>query len=107
VKKFTDNAIRELPVEGRDRLVFERMTPGFGVRVTPAGNKIFLAQAPRQAGAKRTSVGVFPDKLVADAGQDAKAVLDDIRNGRDAIAERATHPRRSVRRNRSQPHPMS
>jgi hypothetical protein len=71
-KKFTDNAIRELPVEGRDRLVFERMTPGFGVRVTPAGKKIFLAQAPRQAGAKRTSVGVFPDKLVADARQDAR-----------------------------------
>jgi hypothetical protein len=44
VKKFTGNAIRELAVEGRDRLVFERMTPGFGVRVTPAGNKIFLAQ---------------------------------------------------------------
>jgi hypothetical protein len=43
VKKFTDNAIRELPVDGRGRLVFERMTPGFGVRVTPAGKKIYLA----------------------------------------------------------------
>jgi hypothetical protein len=43
VKKFTHNAIRELPVDGRGRLVFERMTPSFAAWVTPAGKEIFLA----------------------------------------------------------------
>ena len=41
--KLTEAVIADLEV-GRDRIVFDAGTAGFGIRITKAGQKIFIAQ---------------------------------------------------------------
>ena len=43
--RLTQELVAALPIDGRDRLIFDARLPGFGVRVTPVGTKIFIAQA--------------------------------------------------------------
>src|SRR5690348_6763958 len=94
--KFTDGLIEALPVDGRDRLIFDPGNEGFGVRVTPRGAKIFIAQARSGGRPRRVSVGRFPDLSVAKARQLARDALADLRAGKDPGAERATRERARV-----------
>src|SRR5262249_5171656 len=72
---------------GRDRLLFDSQ-PGFGVRVTPTGSKIFIAQA-RVAGRKRRlTIGVHPAMTVKQAREEALRALADMRRGADPVLER-------------------
>jgi integrase len=77
---------------GRDRIIFDSH-PGFGIRVTPSGSKIFVAQA-RVAGRKRRiTIGYHPDLTVAQAREQALHALTDMRRGRDPVAEREARQR--------------
>src|SRR5215217_1384872 len=87
--KLTEAVVEALPVDGRDRIIFDALAPGFGVRVTPAGRKIFIAQARVRGRPRRVSVGTHPEKTVADARSEARGALEDMRAGRDPVAERA------------------
>ena len=72
---------------GRDRIVFDT-TPGFGIRVTPNGTRIFIAQA-RVAGRKRRiAIGRHPDITVTQAREQALQALADMRRGNDPAIER-------------------
>ncbi len=63
--------------------------PGFGVRITPAATKIFIAQARVRGRSRRVSIGAFPGKAPGDARREARATLPDMRAGLDPVAERA------------------
>jgi integrase len=91
--KFTETLVDALPVDGRDRIVFDTLAPGFGVRVTPAGRKIFIAQARVGGRPRRVPIGRFPDTSVADARKEARGILEDLRAGRDPKAEQAARRR--------------
>jgi hypothetical protein len=67
MQKLTEAEVAALPVDGRDRIVFDTMLSGFAVRVTPAGRKIFLVQASGGGRSRKVSIGQHPDMTVADA----------------------------------------
>ena len=77
--KLTESYIESLPVDGADRTHFDTLAPGFGVRITPAGKKIFIARARAGGRRCRVTIGTFPEKTVAEARREARAALDDIR----------------------------
>jgi integrase len=86
--RLTDASINSLNPDGRDRLIFDNRQPGFGLRLTPAGSKIFVAQG-RVAGRKRrVTLGYYPNITVAKAREDALQVLADMRRGCDPLGER-------------------
>jgi integrase len=89
MKKLTQEFVESLPTDGRDRIVFDPSMPGFGIRVTAAGQKLFVARA-RIAGKRRyMAVGGHPAMKVADARREAGRVLEALRDGRDPAQERA------------------
>jgi integrase len=89
------DAVRDLAIDGRDRIVFDT-EPGFGIRVTPAGSKIFIAQARVAGRMRRVSVGTFPETSVKDARTAARLALQAMRDGKDPADERAKAASRQV-----------
>jgi Arm DNA-binding domain/Phage integrase, N-terminal SAM-like domain len=88
MQKLTEAEVAALPVDGRDRIVFDTMLSGFAVRVTPAGRKIFLVQASTGGRSRKVSIGQHPDMTVADARREARSALDAIRAGKDPASEK-------------------
>ena len=78
--RFTDEFVRGLPVDGADRLRFEPGSGGFGVRVTPAGAKLFIAQTRTGSGRpRRFPIGRFPEVSGAQGRKMAREALGDLR----------------------------
>ena len=74
--------------DGSDRIVFDSQLPGLGLRITPTGKKIFVAQA-RVAGRKRRiTVGYAPDMSLSNARLEALQTLAAMRSGIDPTADR-------------------
>ncbi len=80
--------VQALKPDGRDRIVFDA-EKGFGIRVTPAGTKIFVAQARVDGRMRRISLGTFPELSVKDARVRARLALQAMREGKDPVQERA------------------
>jgi Arm DNA-binding domain/Phage integrase, N-terminal SAM-like domain len=89
MRKLTHELVQSLPADGRDRIIFDAGTEGFGIRVTAAGRKIFIAQARMGGRILRSAVGTFPEMTVRRAREEALAVRAAIRRGEDPRAERA------------------
>jgi hypothetical protein len=90
MQKLTEAEVAALPVDGRDRIVFDTMLSGFGVRVTPAGRKIYLVQASVGGRSRKVSIGHHPDMTLADARREARSALDAIRAGKDPAGEKTS-----------------
>jgi integrase len=87
MQKLTEATVAALEA-GRDRVIFDSLLSGFAVRVTPAGGRIFIAQA-RAAGVKRrVTIGTSPAVKVAEARDAARVILDDMRAGKNPAIER-------------------
>ena len=86
--KLTEATVAGLPVDGRDRVEFEPGGGGFGIRVTKAGSKIFVAHARHAGAMHRVSIGTFPDMPVREARELAREALAAIRRGEDPKAAR-------------------
>lgn len=87
--KLTTAQVEALPLDGSERTVFDSSVPGFGVRVTPAGKKLWIARARSGDRRIKINLGSFPEKSLAKARAEAHAVLRDIRDGKDPRAEKA------------------
>lgn len=87
--KLTEESVAALASEGRDRLFFDTLVSGFGIRLTPAGAKIFIAQARVQGKSRRLPVGRWPGTKVAVARGQAAEMLADMRNGNDPRGAKA------------------
>jgi integrase len=86
--KLTQAFIDAAATDGRDRIVFDSQVPGFGLRVTPAGTRIFVVQA-RVAGRKRRiTLGMPPAMTLATARGEALQTLVAMRGGIDPTADR-------------------
>jgi integrase len=88
MQKLTEAEVERLTADGRDRIVFDAGNAGFGVRVTPKGTKIFIAQARVGGRPRRVAIGRHPDMTVAKARMLARDTLADLRAGRDPKVER-------------------
>jgi Arm DNA-binding domain/Phage integrase, N-terminal SAM-like domain len=89
MQKLTEATVAALPVDGRDYVVFDALLPGFGLRVTPSGAKIFIARGWGHGRARKVSLGTAPEMTVAQARKEAREALHAIRAGKDPAAERA------------------
>jgi hypothetical protein len=76
--KLTKRTVDALAPTDRDRVIFDAKLPGFGLKITPSGRKIFLVQylyPPRQDGRirrytiRRYGEGLTPDQARGIAAQ--------------------------------------
>ena len=85
-----DALIRKLqpPAKG-NRITYDLVVKGFGVRVTAAGCRSFILTYRRKADAKerRPQFGAFPDWSVAAARDEAKRLKREIDGGGDPVGE--------------------
>jgi integrase len=66
-KKLTDRAVKLLKPRDKRFEVWDASTPGFGVRVSPAGRKSFIYLYRYEGLARRMTLGVYPRVSLATA----------------------------------------
>src|SRR5262249_54067549 len=93
--KFTEASVAAIPL-GRDRIIFDGATEGFGLRVTKSGTKLWIIQASVAGRPRRITIGRFPEMSVARARKAARDALADLRAGRDPKAEQAARAKAMV-----------
>ena len=89
--KFTDGSVAGAmcPTGRKDRLFFDDTLPGFGLRVTAAGKRVFIFQYNVGTKKRRTTLGTFGSEMTtAQARRKAEAMRGQVRDRRDPIAER-------------------
>ena len=89
--KLTKRSVEAIKPAGRDVLVWDAEIPGFGVKVTPKGARVYVLQYSRRDRTKRVTIGQHGDGgLTADqARREAEILRGIIRDGGDPAAERA------------------
>jgi integrase len=97
--KLTKNAIDSLPTSASDTVYWDAGYPGFGVKVTPKGRKVFVVLY-RTGGAgsslRKYTIGVFGRVTLHQARVAAQRVFAAKLEGRDPAAEKRTAKRRVV-----------
>jgi len=95
--KLTKNAIDSLPISATDTIYWDAACPGFGVKVTPKGRKVFVVLY-RTGGAgsslRKYTIGVFGRVTLHQARVAAQRVFAAKLEGRDPAAEKRTAKRR-------------
>jgi integrase len=95
--KLTKSAIDPLPCPAKDVIWWDTDLKGFGLKITPAGRKIFLVQY-RPAGDRRNprkyTIGEYGQVTPYQARVEAQRVLAERAAGRDPQAERQASKRR-------------
>ena len=72
----------------RDVLVFDEELPGFGIRLTSAGNKIFIFQYQRLGAVRRLVLGRYGEITPAAARKLATTARGAVTGGADPVAQR-------------------
>jgi len=97
--KMTKSAIDTFPVTAKDTVYWDAGLPGFGVKVTPRGRKVFIVLY-RTGGAgsrlRKYTIGPYGRVTVAMARVQAQKVFAARLDGRDPAAEKANSRRRLV-----------
>jgi integrase len=74
--------------EGRkDMMIFDADLPGFGLRVTAAGSRIFFLQYKAAGRGRRATIGRYGELTAAQARRKAEALRGQVREHRDPVAE--------------------
>jgi hypothetical protein len=87
-QRLTQAFVDAQAADGRDRIVFDSQVAGLGLRVTPTGTRIFVAQGRVGGRKRRVTVGYAPDMTLSRARTEALHALTAMRSGRDPVAER-------------------
>lgn len=89
-RKFTQRSLaaETCPPGKKDVLLFDSETRGFGLRVTAAGGKTFLAQYTVGGSKRRVTIGTFGVLTVDQARAAAKSILGQAALGGDPVAEK-------------------
>jgi Arm DNA-binding domain/Phage integrase central domain len=86
---FTDRTIRAIAPATRHQLdYFDEKTPGFGLRVTPAGHKSWVVLYKREGRLRRMTLGKYPALSLADARSLAKATISKVALGEDPATDK-------------------
>jgi len=81
---LTDFQLRHLIAAGKQRVeVWDERIPGFGLRVSPGGNKTFVLVYRHRGRACRKTLGRYPTLPLAEARRMARAALGDLARGID------------------------
>jgi integrase len=97
--RLTKSAIDGLPVQAKDTLYWDTGLPGFGVKVTPRGRKVFLVMY-RLAGAgsrlRKYTIGPYGRITLPMARAQAQKIFAARLDGRDPAEEKKQSRRRLV-----------
>src|ERR1700730_9185149 len=97
--KLTKNAIDALPIPAKDTVYWDAGLPGFGVKVTPKGRKVFIVLY-RTGGAgsrlRKYTIGPYGQITLPMARAQAQKIFAARLDGRDPAAEKANSRRRLV-----------
>ena len=93
---FTDKSIKYLQPSIKRRIVWSTGNKGFGVRVTPKGQKTFVYMYKYETRDRMLSLGVYPKMSLAEALQLYAKCKDDIDHGVDP-GDQHTADRRDIR----------
>lgn len=97
--KLTKTAVDSAPPGAKEYELRDAIVPGFLLKVTPAGRKVFMVQYRSNAGERRKpAIGRFGELTVEQARGIAKDWLADVRKGKDpSAAKTATRHAPTVR----------
>lgn len=84
-QRLTDRSLRALKTEGQRVEVWDETLPGFGVRVSPTGRKVFIVRYRAGGKRRRVRVGRYPETSLADARDRAKVLLGQVVGGDDPV----------------------
>ena len=97
--KLTKSAIDALPTTKSDVVYWDAASPGFGVKVTPKGRKVFIVLY-RTGGAgsklRKYTIGPYGRVTLHQARLAAHKVFTAKLEGRDSAAEKRKSKRRAV-----------
>src|SRR5262245_29500809 len=87
--RLTDSIVKRLPLPATgNKITYDPVLPGFGVRVTAAGHRAFVLTYWNRAGRQRRyTIGSFPDWSVTGAREKARKLKRTIDDGGDPLAE--------------------
>ncbi len=93
--KLTNALVRNTePAAGKRLELSDQTVTGLGIRITATGSRSWFVRYRTPAGQKRRKFGTFPALSIAQARQEAKAILASIGKGarrhRKTVIERAT-----------------
>jgi len=97
--KLTKSAIDSLKPTSRDEVYWDATLPGFGVKVTPKGRKVFIALYRVRGGKSRLrkyTIGPYGKLTLHHARATAQRVFAERFEGRDPAAEKLAQRRREV-----------
>jgi hypothetical protein len=76
---------------GRDRFIWDTELKGFGLKITPAGRKIYLVQTRLNGSLRRFTIGKHGSPWTPDSARgEALQMLSLIRLGKDPVQARHT-----------------
>jgi hypothetical protein len=88
--KLTKTAVDAAMVSTKEYELRDTIVPGFLVKVTPAGRKIFMVQYRTNTGERRKpAIGRFGELTVEQARTIAQDWLADVRKGKDPSAAKS------------------
>ena len=97
--KLTKSAVDTLRSTSRDEVYWDLTLPGFGVKVTPKGRKVFIALYRVRGGKSRLrkyTIGPYGKLTLHHARATAQRVFAERFEGRDPAAEKLEQRRRQV-----------
>ena len=106
--KLTDKTVEsaQCPEGAKDKLFFDETLPGFGLRVTASGTRIFIFQYSLSRTKRRMVLGALGEITTAQARRKAEALRGQVRDRRDPDrAKDSARPRPWPPRPRPRPPP--
>ena len=91
IANITKRAVDAAKARKADSYLWDRELHGFGLKVTPAGSKVYLVQyqlGGRKGRTRRVTIGRHGEITPTFARAEAKRLLGEIAAGRDPAAER-------------------
>ncbi len=89
-RKITIRSVESVPRGDQDVFLWDTEVPGFGVKVTPKGSRIYILQYSFRDRSRRCTIGRHGlDKTADEARRDAKRLRGLVADGRDPATERA------------------
>ena len=97
-QRLTQHIVDTQAANGRDRIIFDSQISGLGLRITPTGTKIFVAQARIAGRKRRITVGYAADMPLSKARAEAQQMIAAMHAGIDPAADQRARLRAAAAR---------
>ena len=92
-EKITKRVVDKMAVDNRDVFVWDTEIKGFGLKITPAGRKIYILQTRIEGRLKRLTIGPHGSPWTPEkARTEAKRLLGQIADGIWSAPREVVHP---------------